>query len=860
MKKNYQLLRLFTGLLLMTAFPALGQTFWGVTSMGSTFQGGTIFSYNVQTNNCVKEFEFKPNPVYDAFNIFEESPGVYIGACQKSFADSVGKPQNGSAIFRYDALKDSTEIVAELPSYFKHWNGGFKSGEADIIYFQGNIISMMGYGEDTMKLVSYDVANKSLKEISTFVCKSWPGDGNYGYNVSACFFTAVNDTTVLFSLGKFKQVGNDSRSNEGRDFYSYNPQTGHVGKLFNIPDSPHKVLPYGPFTQTKNGRLLCPEKNDFLEVNLADSTYSFVTPFDNGYLVNGKMALATDTTLVGLHTYGYSSLFEYDFKNDTLLKQYNLWGKSYFYNFVKRGDSLFFALKFSGGWPKIMVYHPNGIEPRMVYEQSDHVQNQIQYLAESSDDGTLLVMSNGLSNYYIQKQAYIDRVRFGYYGGNYYSYQNGARPESDLLLASNGKLYGIAPDGGWGSYSYGDGTLFEIDPKTKEFHVLVNFIGKNGGFGDRDNYGTHYGRGQNNLVEVNQKIYGTTYTNGDYDQHPGPGYGTVFTYDLSRNYDNFRKIYDFNVNDTAGNGRFPMSGLTPGANGKLYGTTLLGGSGGIYGHGVLYEIDPAQNDTFRVVIRIPDTCLQPSDNLVAADNGKMYGLATSMFTQDKGKWAIREYDVAHDTFTDIYRSVENYEKNYSQFVYHNNKLYGVVTSSSNDNNGYLFEFDLTTRKLAQRVVFPKNGSKGMKPEGNLTLSSTGTLWGYTTDRMIYEYNPADTSLTAHFRFSESIGSNPLYSCLTEVEGDHTSIRKNKRLASVKAFPNPTVEQVKFVFGDNTFRRVQYAVYDVSGRRVSQGTAQVSGYVFINFSGFKPGVYVVNLQAGNVSYSKKIIKK
>ncbi len=859
MKIKFNFLLFIAGMILLT-LPAAGQTFWGMTSRGSTFQGGTIFSYNVQTNSCKKEFEFKPNPVYDAINIFEESPDVYIGICQKSWADSLTKKQNGNALYRYYALKDSTEIVAELPYYFKHWNGDFKPGEADIIYFQGNIIGMMRYGEDTMKLVSYSVAEKNLKEISVYSSNSWPGDGNYSYDVSGCYFTAVNDTTVLFSLGKFKQVGRDGILGQGRDFFSYNPQTGHVGILFNIPDS-IRVYLYGPFTQTQNGRLLCPASKNILEVHLADSTYSFLTPFGSGYFVKGKMMPATDSTLVGLYSNGDSRLFEYDFKNDTLLADYPLGRKSRFYNMVEKNGTLYFSLVYGDNWPEILSYQPGGAAPVKIFEQSEYDQNRIQYITENSDNGTLLVMSYGVSNYYIQKNAYIDKVRFGYSGSGRYSYKNGAMPEADLLPASDGKLYGIAPDGGKGSYTHGDGTLFEIDPKTKEFRVLVNFTGKNGGFGDRDSYGTYYGKGQNNLIEVNRKIYGTTYTNGDYDRHLGPGYGTVFTYDISRNYDNFRKIYDFNVDDTAGNGRFPMSGLTLAANGKLYGTTFSGGTG-INGRGVLYEIDPAQNDTFRVVLRIPDTCLPPGDNLVAAGNGKMYGLATSIdrpLHEDR-KWAIREYDVVHGTFSDIYRSAAKYEQNYSQFVYHNNKLYGVVTRGGNDNKGYLFEFDLTTRKLAQRVIFPLDGSKGKYPKGNLTLSSTGTLWGFTTDRMIYEYNPADTSLTGHYRFAEYIGSDPLYSCLTEVEGDHTSIGKNKRFASIKAFPNPAVDNVKFVFEDNSLRHVQYAVYDVSGRRVLQGTAQVSGYVFINFSGFKPGVYVVNMQAGNSTYSKKIIKK
>ena len=52
MRKKLLLLTFVTLLLSFMSGPMSAQTFWGVTSQGTTFMGGTIFSYNVQTNSC----------------------------------------------------------------------------------------------------------------------------------------------------------------------------------------------------------------------------------------------------------------------------------------------------------------------------------------------------------------------------------------------------------------------------------------------------------------------------------------------------------------------------------------------------------------------------------------------------------------------------------------------------------------------------------------------------------------------------------------------------------------------------------------------------------------------------------------
>ncbi|MBN2638745.1 MAG: T9SS type A sorting domain-containing protein [Bacteroidales bacterium] len=871
MKKNLLLFNLISGLLIFMFSSVSGQTFWGMTGTDYPYQGGTVFSFNAQTNQCTFEYTFKPSPVYDAFNVYEAGPGVYVGVCGESYADGIASTSK-SYLYQYTAATDQSEIIAEFPGYFPH--AQYSDGDADIIYFNNSIIGMMIMEPDSMALINYSVSGQTFQKIKVFNVDSWPGDGNFSYGMNNCHFSPVNDTTVVFSLAKSQQQGSSSMYYQGREFYSYNPQTGKIGLLFTTPSSQY-IFPQGPFVKTADGRLFCQASNNIMELKLADSSYSIISPFSDGNsIVHGKLFIASDTTLVGLRnisTSGY--LFEYDFKNNTLLKDYYISSKSKMNAFAKVGDSLYF---YTGDYSAmIMAYKPGGDAPKFVYTLTDPKLGTMSYLMGMSSTDKLLSFGNGLSFYYPDKKAYVPAVRFA--EGRYWSYKNGASPASDLLLASNGKLYGLTINGGYGTYYNGDGVLFEMDPLTKEYQVLVNFTGENGGFGDKDIYGTVYGKGQNNLLEYNGKIYGTTYTNGSYSgKHAGPGYGTIFTYDLNSTFDNFRKIFDFNDSTDASAGRFPMSGLTVGANNKLYGVSSFGGNS-LNGRGVLYEIDPANNDAFRVVLKFPDTVLRASDNLVLADNGKFYGLATgSEFSTDPKQWAIREYDVDQGTFEDLFQTdVDSSEYNFSQILYQNNKLYGVVARSNNERSGYLFEFDLDTKQLTKKVIFAANGqADGSWGQANLSVSSKGTFWGTTnqggvnvgaysanTAGVIYEFNPTDGSFINHHSFlPDSGGKGPVYSTLVETKVDDTGIPENKQASAIHAFPNPTTNAVKFDLDSDKVQTVEYFVFDVSGKVMTSGSVKVCNYLVLSLLGYKPGVYFVKMKAVNKTYSSKIIKQ
>lgn len=853
--------------LTLFASTSFAQTFWGTVPNDGHWGGGAIFSFDAKTDTYTDAYYFKGSPVYDAFNVFEESPNVYIGVCGRSFKDgSVGDLEKGNSIYRYDAISNTTDIIFNYPYDTYH---SYAIGE--MAYIGNNSIIGLSNVNDSIKLTRYDISTDTYQEFGRFSSKSYPANGDYAYRTNACYFTEISESMVVFSLPKVLGGESSSTTVAGRDFFGYNPQTNEIGLLFNIPSS-QPYYPRGPFTQTSDGSIFAPMTGSILEINLADSTYQLEHAFASGYVIDGEMVQATDTTFVGLKNVSESGyLFEYDFKNNLMLTEEYLWQKAQFNAFVQRDDTLYFG----GDNDMIFAYKiGSGEAPVVSYTLESENQGYINYLVNSSDESYILSFAAGLHRFYPEKKAYTNLVRFGGTVGGFWDFIEGATPTSELLLASNGKLYGFTVNGGAGAYSSGDGVLFEVDPETKDFQLIHSFVGDNGGFGDRDSYGTYYGKGQNSLTELNQKIYGTTYTNGAYDNHPAPGYGVVFTYDISRDYDNYHVVFNFNDSTEASAGRFPMSGLTLGSNGKLYGTTASGGIGGIYGHGVVYEIDPNDNDQFRIVMKIPDTDLRTIDNLILADNGKLYGLASGAeYNSDPKQWAIREYDVENASYTDLFTSeLSEYEYNYSQFTSLNNKLYGVV-SQTYYSQGYIFEFDIATQQLVKKVVFTSNSDDGAKPGSNMTLSSSGSFWGMTSSGgvhsdewgdynkgVIYEFDPVEGTYTKHYDFGGNGGVNPLYASLTETAGvDYTGIDSPISEERLQAYPNPTTDFVRFNLENNSVQKVDYAVFDIRGKQILSETLDVQNYLILDLSGFKSGTYVVKINTDKQSFSKTIVR-
>jgi uncharacterized repeat protein (TIGR03803 family) len=178
----------------------------------------------------------------------------------------------------------------------------------------------------------------------------------------------------------------------------------------------------------------------------------------------------------------------------------------------------------------------------------------------------------------------------------------GLYPVGKLVQASDGSLYGMTNEGG----ENGNGTLFSFDPITATYTKLVDF-------------GSSFlSQPTGNLTQARDgKLYGVASYGGS------TGDGVIFSFDpLTHTYANVIEFDSLELENN--NGSFPSGCLTLAEDGKLYGTTELGGSDM---SGVLFSFDPATSTYTKLKDFGKDIdASQSVGNMMQASNGELYGM------------------------------------------------------------------------------------------------------------------------------------------------------------------------------------------------------------------------------------------
>jgi len=157
-----------------------------------------------------------------------------------------------------------------------------------------------------------------------------------------------------------------------------------------------------------------------------------------------------------------------------------------------------------------------------------------------------------------------------------HSFQNASDGSysADLIFDGSGNLYGATFDGG----SDGGGSVYQLTPSHGNwtFNLLYGFTGDGAG-----------GQSGGSLaLDAAGNLYGATLYGGDDDA------GTVFKLSPSGSGWAYTGLHSFDPSGTGG--EFPNGSLALGANGDVYGTAQVGGSGS---DGVVFEIAPAVHYT-----------------------------------------------------------------------------------------------------------------------------------------------------------------------------------------------------------------------------------------------------------------------
>lgn len=320
---------------------------------------------------------------------------------------------------------------------------------------------------------------------------------------------------------------------------------------------------------------------------------------------------------------------------------------------------------------------------------------------------------------------------------------NGANSQSsDLTLASNGKFYGMTQGGGVNN----QGVIFEYDPDANSFSKKLDFDGASKGSWPKGRLMQH----------TNGKLYGMTYEGGDNN------YGVIFEFNPT-DY-SFQKKLSFNGTST---GAWPYGSFMLAQNGKLYGMTYVGATGSDgNGFGILFEYDPVTN-TQSVKKNFNRTNgFAPQGNLMQASNGKLYGTTPLGGLNNHG--TLFEYTIATNTFSikiDFAFAPQGSNPTGSLTQLPNGKFFGMTSNGGSYGYGIIFEFDPITKILTKKFDFDGSSSGG-EPFGSLTLSTTNKLYGMTNlggtynRGTLFMYDLNTKTFEKQLNFSGDNGSAP----------------------------------------------------------------------------------------------------
>jgi uncharacterized repeat protein (TIGR03803 family) len=415
-----------------------------------------------------------------------------------------------------------------------------------------------------------------------------------------------------------------------------------------------------------------------------------------------------------------------------------------------------------------------------------------------------------------------------------FGFGDGAQPKSDLMQASDGKIYGTTTYGGIND----QGTIFEYDILSSTYAVKHSFsaliTGKNPWSGKLVEYpagklwgmtivgGTSdFGAIYNYLLSSGAvtKVY--NFSGGLNGENPGGGFvigpdtllysmtqkgginntGIIFSLN-TYNY-TFSKKIDFNGVNYGG---VPYGSLIKGSDNELYGMTS---SGGLYNSGILFKYSNSTNVlTKKHDFGFVGNGFSPVGDLVMAGRDTLYGLTTNGGAQSGG--VIFELDVNSGTFK------KKFDLSFFYGVYPlngfclagNDLMYATASEGGVSNKGTLFEYNKKTNSI---VRYPMNDINGSYPNCKVAESSNGKLYGMTfkggdfDKGIMFEFNPVSKVLSKIFSFDgPNFGSFP--------EGD--LIERNGKMYGLATKGGANDNGVIFSFDPITYTFVK--LYEFSG--------------------------------------------
>ena len=401
---------------------------------------------------------------------------------------------------------------------------------------------------------------------------------------------------------------------------------------------------------------------------------------------------------------------------------------------------------------------------------------------------------------------------------------NGLQPEGDLLMATNGRLYGMTTKGG----ANNKGIVFEFNPAND--NLIKKF--------DLDSLSGYAPKG--GLMEAsNGKLYGLTFRGGD------NSFGTVF--EIDTNSWVLTKKADFSNSI----GIKPMGKMVEAWDGNLYGLTSNNG-------GTIFQYNISTTTITNKHNFTTNDGTYPQGSLSLADNGKLYGMTNYGGQSNYSKGTLFEYDPATSAFA-MKKEMLNYTGYNSQgntpLMGSQGKMYLMLTNGGSGNDAYsggaIDEYIPGASSVTNKAVFAVSNT-GSKPMGDLMESANGKLYGYawlggaSNKGTIFEYNPSTAILTKKVDFDGSNGANPIHGSLTESNTLAIIIAQQPSVSSV------CIGDTSFITINATHATLLHYQWYKGGVRIAGATNDT--LVFENLAASNAGTYFCKITGGTKAVS------
>lgn len=755
--------KLFLLILLALALGANAQAptsryLWGMTPEGGTKTEGVIFRTDAdgQNQQVVHNFMFYSGKNPACHDKVIEYDNKLYGLTY------YGGVSNAGVLYEYDPATGAYDVLVNFSGSSGDRQGsgpvGYLLKTTDNMFYgtteyggSGNYGVLFKYDPATKSYINYDLANSAT----------------YIFRPTGCLAEANGKIYGMVQNGGTNYLGS---------LYEFDPATGLFDVKVSFSGVADGQTPYGGLTMAPNGRFYGMTQGGgvngegiIFEYVPGATTVTKKIDFDgsNGAGPWTSLLLASNNKFYGTTQLGgqYDNgvLFEYDYDDNTCIKKFDFYrygdyGGYPVNDLMQASNGKIYGMNDDGGdenFGVLFEYDPttNEMNLKFTFDGTNH---------GSTPKGSLFQHTNGKIYGTTSSGGVLDAgTIFEYEAGDatitkkidFNAAPDGRTPCGSLLMASNGKMYGMTLYGGIYPSNYG--VIFEFNPADNEYTKKVDFDWNNGCFP----YGS--------LMQAsNEKVYGMT--------SGGSTYGTGVLFEYTPGETSVTSKVDFDLNTTGG---CPYGSLIEAADGKLYGMTNQGGSNGA---GVLFEYDPAGN-VFTKRRDFEDGNASngsyPYGNLTRFSDRKLYGLTSDGGLYGQG--TLFEYDVVSQIFSIKvnFSSSSKGSSPYGSLVKaRNGLLYGMTSSGGANNNGVLFEYNPVNDVYTKKFEFASDEfgkyPHGYYPRGSLYEGTNGKLYGMTSYGgvnglgVLFEYVPGATTVTKKVDFDGNNGSRPQYGELT----------------------------------------------------------------------------------------------